>query len=952
MEYSFINPTYAPQMPTYISPPIAAMEKTLAEQEQKYFESFDATTNLLSGLKTLKVDSKDEHFRQEAVDKLDQIINVANQRGDWENMGLVVRQAARDVATNTPLILATEAYKDKRAKLDALKARIGKKPEDGGITETDFLYEYAQTEKNDQGIVYDPNLKTWKSTYKVNEVPAYYDESELANKFIEGWKENATVGNITKGENGKFYRTMSVTEDGITSYAITTKEATFEEIYNAARTHVTQNQNVGARRSYEENRDAPSFETFEKQGINRDAMITQLQRLKIPGISNISSMNNDELTKLYYNELKTFKNISGAVEKYAFMQEDLKVIGQTALGMRVHAAASNPELLEKVNAIQYLTDAVKVTGLPDSITKYNELIASYDPLISEHTASIRTLSNEIVDLNKQLKEGTGNKEDIKLKVENRKNQIARSQSAIDTAVVERDRHMQQLAKFQADAANELGLSSTPAIQAIDKLLKYKETSNYKVILEQVTKNSPVKSAPTDRPLYSFESPYRDIKDSYKIGLNKLVKDGIVTKDQADEFETAMETERSLTDVSNKYVNLVQDKIKNSAEKTIQFGYIYLATKTNGKPTDFAQFMTRSYRDNFDAFTIIQKDTGEAMQISALKGDLVVNPENVEIVGVTTEYIPGHGYALVATETMKDKDGKVSGKRQLLLKSNDPGTWRDMAVRELRTTDALQKSQIKEGYGADGVSTFEQIWSLMEIDPQLAVFNNMPIEKPTNGKEYVTDTRSINVSNEYGANVTRKVNQAGIVTWSVTAFNKNTREYDTKEYPTKEKVEFALEKLAGTGYKVPMSELTPVTAYPLTNGTFKDPNGSGGSMATYLHPLFYDQLKKFDAEVGQKYVITDMLRSMAMNKNLQSAGKDAANNSYHMYGGGVDIRFDPQLKAKLESMSYEIPGSKFRALTAGNLKYFTHGPDPHIHMEFFNPPAEYLQWVEIMGEEYK
>lgn len=925
------NLSFAQNRQNYVGIPLDEADNTLNVLQEKYIQNKDATDKLEIMLNNLELLPGDQAYKDTVGQQVSAILDDVTKNGDWENATLHVANAAKAVAGNPGLNQAIKSKQNREAKVAALKEKVGKPFEEGGITAEDFQREVQKADAAYTGVRNENGI--WKGHWDAYTPPAYLDRGEYIDKFLDGWEANKLMGTLAKGEDGKWYRTKYTTlPDGshhITEY---TEEASDKDIYAAARQQLMQNANIRERIAYETRNAEGAYEDYEARGINRNSMIKELSDLGMSK-NELNAMNNEELTNAFKTEMTVYSSIKGAVDKHSFKRETVQVLGKTWEQIQREMRLSNAKksggdeetVMQDRVISQFLTQGYSIANIPKSIDDYQKNIDVWDKEIIKHRKAIDGINAALAK----------NPEDKMLQAE-----LASAQ----TKLQEYERNAEEYDYWYEKAVKTVvkGNGKIPESEVNDyfrnrtKLIALKNDND----INQVTKVLGSKTNATLSGTATFanapKQPWHRLNE-----LKGLVNAGKITEAQAEKYREYAGLKYSEDSIFGKmrgqgedFTDAINKEMKKSAdEKTVAYGYVDLSVDDFGKETAFTARSTALLRNNYNNYKVIDTD-GQAVMFSNLdEGDKYI-PENTTVLGVTTQYVGDHGYLLYAREDMFDKEGKkLDTPRFHLIKPTSMSGILDSAIMEARKGTKVQNNQLKPGFNLESPNELEQIWRYTDVDRQLSDFDKHPLIAPADQGStelYERVTKPVDIGVRYDAKVTRLLNNAGDVKWEVEVYDKETKERGSRVYGSQYSAEFALEYLAGSGYAVPLSTLQRITDYSFSNGIIDKNQVS----TPYMNPKFYDEMKKFDDAVGIPYTITSMTRSVEKNKD-----SNGIETSRHKYGFGVDLKVTDDLIDWLAQNSTTIPNSNYKKLMGSNLMYLIHdaGSGNHVHLEHTEVP---------------
>ena len=925
--------TFAQNRQNYVGIPLEAVDDTMSTLELKYHTNKNAADEVEKALANIEVRPEDQHIVDGVGVEVSNFLDDVTVTGDWENATTHVNNAAKSVATNKALINALKSNKKRTEEVAALKERIGKPFQDGGITLEDYQREVARADAKYKGVYEEDGI--WKGHWSSTSPPAYLDRGTYIDEFLDGWQANKLMGTLAKGEDGKWYRTKyTTTPDGshhITEY---TEEASDADLYAAARQHLTQNANIKERINYEVSNSPVSYDDYVAQGINRQSMTKELSDLGFSK-NNLKSMSNEELAQTFNTEQVIYNSIKGAVDKHSFKKQTAQVLGktwaqlqrETQLNNATKSGGDKNTVLVDRTISQNLTKGYDVTNIPSSIDDYQNNINLFDSEIIKHRSTIEGVQKQIDD----------NPDDKFLQAE---------LMSAQTKLLEYERKGEEYDYWYKKAVKEVlgGKGEIPKneidqyFRDVESIEVMENSQPVRAVTQQLgsaATPSISKSGFLNTQFQTDRAPWQRYTE-----VDRLLERGAITQAERDAyFEYADKLESANTmfgKIKTKGDAMIDDINKSmerqASEKTVAYGYVDLSVDDFGKETAFTSRATQLLRNNYNNYRVIDTD-GRAVEFNNLDQGDKYDPDNTKIIGVTTQYVGDHGYLLYAREDREDAAGTKMEPRFHLIKPTSMSGMLDSAIMEARKSNRVQNKRIQPGFNLSGPNELEQIWRSTDVDRQLAAFDNHPIISPIDKgstDEYNKVVKPVNIGVKFDARVTRLVNNSGDVKWEVLVRDKESGQVANRTYGSRYSAEHALEKLAGKGYEVPLSSLVRMTKYSLENGQIDRNQVS----TPYLHPEFYNAMQDFDAKVGVPYNIVSMTRSIEDNKKA-----NGVEVSRHKIGRGVDISYNSTVADWLSKNSTEIPNTAYRKVMGTDLMYLIHdaGQGRHIHMEHTKLP---------------
>lgn len=335
--------THNAYVPTYVGLPIDRMKETADVLQNKYNTAISNVNTTETMLAQMKLNGADESKRTEALAGFQQELESYKIAGNYEDANTAVSIAAKNIATNSGLLLSLESEKGRLAQLTLNKQGLLS----GKYDEKDTVYAEGESDAiyNEQGGVYfDEKTGSWKGKWEQIHIPERQNIGEIANKFLTGWKANKKIGKYVKaevaaldangkeiiGEDGrpvmvqKWFNEKDAFKDALGRFVVhaSTEEATMEDVMFAAQKHLMQNPSLSARLAFEMKRDDISIETkTEETGESREDRVKAMKhQLKTLGYEEniLNQLDDNELALLHEKNKRIQEGIIGASEKASF----------------------------------------------------------------------------------------------------------------------------------------------------------------------------------------------------------------------------------------------------------------------------------------------------------------------------------------------------------------------------------------------------------------------------------------------------------------------------------------------------------------------------------------------------------------------------------------------------------------------------------------------------------
>lgn len=417
----FNDLVYSNYVPTYAGLPIAEADEAAGVLENRYYQNKDMADKLEIAIANIEVNEEDQWIKDGATSKLRDSLKATVERGDYENASLLVRNEAKDFATNQGVLNAIKSAQGKKTQTAAAQERVGKSEEENGILQEDVDYMVNKGNsayKKQGGIYFDKATNTWKGHWNMGSIPKYINVGDRADKFLNEAKPDTYIGRqmtedgvsrVMQKQGEKWmWVEEETTKDGSYIYKTTTEEVTYEQAYQAARNHVTQAGDVQDRMRFEATKNYVEFQdylnsTSQTQGQAKKAMIDDLSRIAGFSEDELSKKTTEDLYDLWNYEKNIYERISGAVAKHSYTKEQIVKFGEPwwskeASNARSSARAGGgnwhtPDNNRIIN--EYLTDAygISSTATSKNLAGYSSAKAAIEKEVETHSANLESLIN-------------------------------------------------------------------------------------------------------------------------------------------------------------------------------------------------------------------------------------------------------------------------------------------------------------------------------------------------------------------------------------------------------------------------------------------------------------------------------------------------------------------------------------------------------------------------------
>lgn len=979
--------SYAPYVPTYVGLPLDRAKETGDVLQGKYNVAKENASKLEIAMANIQMHEKDEPVRTMATEVLTNTLNTVKEKGNWEDAGYLVQSAATDVGKNRGLIAATKSYQMKQEQMAALQDRVNK----GEILQEDIEYEVAKAEEKYQGVRQNPITGAWEGYYNMTNPPTYVDVGKYTDEFLNGFKSDEWMGMYKKGADGKWYKgnpTGEVTADGQYIYMPSTEEATYDEVYLAAREQVLQNQQIQERVDYDLSKKNVTFADKVSHDPNAKlAMQDDLVDIIGYDKSKVEAMTDDQLALAHEKEMMLHQQIDGSSLKHSYRKEKFQTLGETwdfkqwQNKVRVAAGGGGDDKTVIVDQtyLHMMTQGYTPSGNPISFEEFNKQLTDMEAESNKREISIQEKKKEIEDW-KTKNPGKDLPETYVQQLSTMETARARH----DNAIVEFNKRYNEAvdrvnAKFGIDykaarnTFNEFIATQTPEnVTYANNVIKNITT------LQEMTGLS-ISDLINDRGLMGYDSKTvgRTLIRKYNERQQQLGKESnpqditnlMNLYEQHKSFIEGVNTKnvRTLPKEEIARLNAAKNIVKEwgtfeetsgtsevaiseelalmAKEKTTNYAYIDLSTdfSKTGESVDsqFSKTASQLFKNAPHNFTLIATN-GEEIGFENNPDSKYYNHNHIRILGPTTDYVHKHGTVFYAQEQVYDDKGKPTGEVRNHLFKDNTGSFKKLAIKQMQQGRLMEGDKIVSEKGLNEMDDAIYKFLYEDVDAQISVFQNHPNvpPDPKSKKQYNTIDTEIILGPNKRAKVTKKVDKVGDVSYDVEYGmlkdeNGVTWQSAPENYTSIANLEQALEHYAGYGkendvYAVDLGTLKQITEAEIPYAKF----AIGMQSMPRLHYQFANEFKALANEAKLPFTITSMTRSKNLNSKV-----NGDENSGHLHGKGIDISLKEQKGAEfyrwLMKNSVERKGSNYRKVNNYNIIFETHdrGSGNHIDIKY-------------------
>ena len=972
--------SYSQKIQTYVGMPIERMKETADVLQGKYTAAKENKSKLDIAIAQIDINEKDEHIRGAAKEQLNLQLNSYKEKGNWEDAPFAVQQSATDVATNGGLLAATKSKQKEMSTDAALQARVDSEK----ILETDKEFVQKEAQDNYKGVYKDERTGAWKGGYQLIEPPDYINIGDYTDDFITGFEADEWMGRYQNDANGYWTvgeETGEYTVDGRMIYMPSTKEATYDEIYQAARHQVLQNEQIQTRLDFELKKGGITYD--DKLAADPDADKAMKAELIAQGYTKdqVDRMSNEELTDTHVRETLIHEGIEGSAIKHRFERVTTKSMGESWLAIeykaKLAAAAggggSEQTVIVDQEYIQMMTQGytVREGGLPPTKGEYETQLVSMKDDSKRRAQTIREKKeshqlwrkkNPGKDLPAGMVTEMAKMETARATHDNNIRQFEKSYSeAVDRVTAENpeltpegiDKERanirtsitdpQELKVYDENIARveklkELGV--TPKnIQLItfgNNAYGYKQWTMARAIGKR--DNIPWEGWEAQEAIYNSPAYAEAVNEMNKLGAEIYATDSYVNDYQMNllgKYQDVAAVEAKLDG------EISEELARMSTANTIQYAYLNLSVEKNKAGRDGESTFSRDASDLLrkapHAYIHIGTDGQEQILENSETPEYNVN--NITMLGPTTDYVHGHGVLFYGSEVIMKEDGKTpTGEVKMHLFKDPSGGMKQLALNQMQKGRLIKNSKVDSEKGFNAMDDVIYKYVHEEVDKQVAYFQTLPeIAPPLSGKPFNADIIQVTLGPNKYADVERRVYKDGSSDYHVTPRlksdeNKNPWTGGQERYSTISLLENALEEYGGVGpnsgiYQVSMSTLSKVTEAEIPYGKFKAKMGS----MPRLEEDFKNEFIALGNTMKLPFTITSMTRSIKDNKDI--GGHE---NSGHLYGKGVDIRSeDAEGKAVvnwLKANSTLIDNGPYSRVNGMDLIYQVHDVKTGMHID--------------------
>ena len=996
----FGNLSYSQKIQTYVGLPIERMKETGDVLQGKYTAAKENKSKLDIAIAQIDLDEKDEHIRGAAKEQLNLLMNPFKEKGNWEDAAFTVQQGATDVATNGGLLAATKSKQQELKDDAALQARV----DNDKLLDTDKEFAQEEAKKNYTGVYKDEKTGAWKGGYKIVEPPDYINVGDYTDNFLKGFEADQWMGRYQKNAEGKWYvgeETGAKTVDGAKIYMPTTKEATFEEVYEAARSQVLQNEEIQERLDFELKKGNITY--ADKIAADAGAKKAMRHELTKQGYTKtqLDKMSDQELTDIHTRETLIHNGVNGPALKHSYEQVSTKSMGDSwdfiTYKNKLAAAAAGGGNKETVtvekNHFVLKTALRKPNGMPFTVEDHSKSLTDMTHQLELNMRTVKTYRKEINEyekagkavpeaLEQKLANAIATAEERSIAIRNHQKFYNQAKDIVQekNGVVydNIDKEFENLnkayestpeaatdAKRILDIGREIYSYMYPGVNPDGFWLSHKNIINSKgdrdaasAIVRQVINMQPgnliFANTPEQERLLALRDEAQEIyeKNDRFMGETPFNPRGYTAAGHYLNAYVQILPKKAAIDL-----DVAEEYTKLQKNKSVNYAYVEMSTTQNksGDPTStYSKSASDMIRRNAGSFRVLTEEGKTMSWMQDGKDGLMNNGkwnlENITVLGPTMDYIHGKGYGYVAVEQLVDENGKkTGGSRQLVITEEGSSALQVLTLQELKKgmlldADGLTiKGTGNKGY--DEADDYVYKMQYQEVDKQMSVFQLHPPVPPKDAKtDKETFSTEIVISASKRAKVTRNTyhdssTDYDIEVWDVsTRGNKGSTQFKTnKGYDDLFDVELVLEQFQGYGQDNAKYKVPLKTLQDISNTDL--PYGKiAGNMQSMPKLVKPFKDEFFKLSKAAKKDFTITSMTRSEGLNLRYNG---AKESGHLYGKGIDIslkdRGGKDLETWLKTNSEPYGNGSYRKVKGYDIIYDVHDRGSGEHID--------MKWLE-------
>ncbi len=799
--------SYARPTSTYAGLPTGTLKEVLQQKQQDFFAARDTADKLETALANIEVDPQNQYIKDAAVQRMQDTYKQVKEVGDWENAGLIVRDAAKAFATDQALNAAVSDRQKRTQAITDLKAQVAA----GTITQSDADFVLSEANKNYTGVKHDESTG-WKGTFTYSTPPQYINIGEYTDKFLNDFKPDQFLGQYVKKEDGWYKVNGTKVTDGGYEYMVKSERASYEEVYQAARQYVLQDSKVTDRVAFEALKDKRTFDDIAagEPDKARSSLIDDLIDFAGFDAAKLKTLSNDELMLLYKKESVVHNSIAGPVSKHAYTKETIDTFGMTwqakekletskrkaestagevTVGdlrtilqnnfVSIQNPFQHPTTLEEHNtAINEKTKAI--SALDKDISNIAKNIEATKQKLSSQGITNVTSHPEVQNMQREYDDLVFEKQTLEFEIENAEERYNTAKNKLIASGEINEDKLKRVETLQRNqSADVLALSK----YMIDNAIKNKRGDVGRELTEEEITNIK-KQWGVDalmRPTIDKGNPFRAEGSGYDIAHSVELKKVIdvnsnMWKNYVKNYVEPY-SKIGAEDISHK----IQTEMKKAADEIfVQTAYFNIGLGNGDKRSEwgnkskFATQVEYDFLNNKNGWIIIDSK-GKRLYDDKPRDRRNMDVEEINVLGLTTESVGNYGYLVAANIKRRhpDRDKGNKGAKQEETVYLVPGSGINQSgILELAKLELLDgNAQLIGDSGSATASTAVDLARKLDrnvIDKQMAQFNDHRIEPNQN----ITKKIAIGIDGKY-AEVSRITgNNTGVLEYRTVIKNSN------------------------------------------------------------------------------------------------------------------------------------------------------------------------------------
>lgn len=771
------NLSYSRPVSQYVAPPISTLKENLAELQQDYDTNRQNADAMEIAIANLDLLEADEPHRVAAMERVKSTLKEVVDQGDWENAGLAVRQAAKEFGTNRVILGALQAKKQRSEISAKLQERVGDK--DNPLLQSDVDWAIAEGDRKYKGQVIDPETGQSKGMWGTTIPPKYIDKGKYIDEFLDGFKPDQHFGEFTKGQDGKWYKTKTQVTPGGHEVAVTTEQAEYKELYQAAKSQLMQNKEAVDRLNFELMLDTRTMDDMKASDPGaRDAMINDLVDIAGYKKAELNNMSDDRLLETYKRESSIHQSISGPVAKHSYTKESVQNFGLTLEAQERLKAKERKAEEEETEALRIVMQTKGITfinpfGYADNLSGHSEYVRSAQESASRVNTDLEKLNLDIDSavarlvrsgMSRQDAENTSEVKAMMVKAD----QLLFTRNSLQFGIEEAEKRVDRAVKSLVDRGEikmadyeqykTLLASVTPqdkkvaeefravVLDALGRAVAQERSDIGKKLLQEnidIIKNENLLTPTFDKVSYIDAIRNRMLRGN--------LPDSIIT-----------DQEKKAIDNYKKYYSKMEEKLKankgigrkidkelskQNKETVIETSYAEIGLGNGDSRSEwsnksrFATQVEASFMGNPEGWTIFDEN-GRRLYDDRPTGKRNSDVDSLTVIGLTTEPVGSHGYLIPARikvpevnngKVVTDKQGKTVYTEEFVYLQ--PSAGYDSNFVEAAKDEILSGNLKLMGTDAPGAAQtaidLARKWDKYLIDSHMARFNDHPI-RPNQG----------------------------------------------------------------------------------------------------------------------------------------------------------------------------------------------------------------------------